>query len=285
MNDLQTRVWQQLQSLSFDVGSPDLSFQRRLARENAWSMAFAAKVIEEYKRFIFLARFAGHPVTPSDEVDQCWHLHLTYTRSYWNDLCSDILGQPLHHNPTRGGEREDAKFDDWYAKTKSTYAWFFGSEPPEDIWPAASVRFNPDQRFKRVDISQVYLLPRRTFRRIAMISGAVSLGLVATGCAAATLTGLPTGLLFGIGVFVVVLILVLIAKASRGGMRRGCSSSSSGCSTPWLFMGDTSSSHSSDHHGSSDSDSGSTSDSSGSSDSGSSGCGSSGCGGGGCGGD
>ncbi|MEK6230809.1 MAG: hypothetical protein N2A42_03075 [Luteolibacter sp.] len=33
----------------------------------------------EYKRFVALAMLAGHPVTPSEEVDQAWHLHLVYT--------------------------------------------------------------------------------------------------------------------------------------------------------------------------------------------------------------
>src|SRR4051812_24339272 len=39
------------------------SFVRRLARENGWTLAYAARVIREYKRFIFLALTAGHPVT------------------------------------------------------------------------------------------------------------------------------------------------------------------------------------------------------------------------------
>ncbi len=63
------------------------SFDQRLARENRWPLKFAARVVGEYKRFCFLAVTAGHDVTPSDAVDQAWHLHLTYSRDYWQRFC------------------------------------------------------------------------------------------------------------------------------------------------------------------------------------------------------
>lgn len=91
-------------------------------------------MIEEYRRFAFLAVAAGHPVSPSDAVDQVWHLHLLYTRNYWGEFCPRVLGTTLHHGPAQGGAQEQEKFSDWYAKTLSSYRTFFG-EPPADIWP------------------------------------------------------------------------------------------------------------------------------------------------------
>ena len=67
------------------------------------------RAIEEYRRFLLLGVAAGHPVSPSDTVDQVWHLHLTYTRRYWDTLCRDTLGRLLHHEPTQGGAVEDAR--------------------------------------------------------------------------------------------------------------------------------------------------------------------------------
>ena len=67
-------------------------------------------MISEYRRFVFLALAAGHPVTPSDQVDQAWHLHLLYTNSYWNRFCGETLGRRLHHGPTQGGASERDKF-------------------------------------------------------------------------------------------------------------------------------------------------------------------------------
>jgi hypothetical protein len=98
MNTTNDPLWLKLKDFAFDPQDA-LTFTRRLARENNWSPDFSRRVVDEYRRFLFLALRAGHPVTPSDEIDQAWHLHLVYTRSYWEELCRDILGRPLHHGP------------------------------------------------------------------------------------------------------------------------------------------------------------------------------------------
>ena len=99
-------LWQKIEE--FEIGPSDatLSFAGRLARENNWTLTEAGKAILEYKRFIYLAATSDGEVTPSDVVDQVWHLHLTYTQSYWDELCGTILNGPLHHGPTQGGQSE-----------------------------------------------------------------------------------------------------------------------------------------------------------------------------------
>ncbi|MEN1681472.1 MAG: hypothetical protein AAGJ46_17970 [Planctomycetota bacterium] len=144
-------LWTRIDALELDDETATLTFSRRLARENGWSHAFARRVIDEYKRFVYLAMTAGHEVTPSDEVDQAWHLHLTYTRSYWQDLCGTVLGQPLHHGPTKGGEAEGARFEDQYERTLASYPDAFGEAPPPDIWPPAEVRFGEAAYFVRIN--------------------------------------------------------------------------------------------------------------------------------------
>src|SRR4029453_18794520 len=139
-----------IQAFSFDEGECALPFADRLARENQWSDMHAERVIREYKRFIFLAMVAGHPVTPSDEVDQVWHLHLLYTRSYWERFCGGVLGRPLHHDPTAGGRGEGTKFEHWYDRTLESYRRIFGP-PPQDIWPIAAIRFGVDLQFARIN--------------------------------------------------------------------------------------------------------------------------------------
>jgi len=99
---MNTALWQKLESFPLDDPSSGLRFSDRLARENGWSAAHSSGVIAEYRKFLYLCATAGHPVTPSDAVDQAWHLHLCYTQSYWDDLCGDILRFPLHHGPTKG---------------------------------------------------------------------------------------------------------------------------------------------------------------------------------------
>lgn len=86
----------------FQVGDDQMhqSFIERLAREQGWSLKFARNAFEEYRKFLYLAMTSGHPVTPSKVVYEVWHLHLCYTRSYWNDLCEGVLGYTLHHEPS-----------------------------------------------------------------------------------------------------------------------------------------------------------------------------------------
>lgn len=158
-----TDLYQRLQTFSLDQPGAQFPFSQRLARENCWSLPYAYRVIEEYKKFAFLAVAAGHPVTPSDQVDQVWHLHLTYTRSYWEIFCPKILQMPLHHEPTQGGHSEQDKFTDWYTKTLNSYEHFFGEAPPLDIWPPLSERFRGDLEFVRINLHHSWLLPKPTF--------------------------------------------------------------------------------------------------------------------------
>ena len=69
----------------------DLSFEQRLAHEQGWALGFAKRAVQEYLRFAYLCVHAG-PCTPSVEVDQVWHLHLTYSRDYWGPF-TEMLGR------------------------------------------------------------------------------------------------------------------------------------------------------------------------------------------------
>jgi hypothetical protein len=133
-------TWKRIEA--FDPDDPDagLPFSSRLAREQGWTHAEAARAILEYKRFLYLAVAAGHPVSPSEAVDQVWHLHLLYTRSYWKRLCGEVLGCELHHEPTQGGTEERGKFADWYERTLASYRHHFREEPPADLWPSPQQR-------------------------------------------------------------------------------------------------------------------------------------------------
>lgn len=146
MTPEQRTLWSKIAAFEIDDPGSDFRFSQRLARDNGWRSEYAARVIDEYRRFVFLAFAAGHPVTPSVEVDEAWHLHLLYTRSYWEDLCRDTLGGPLHHGPTKGGRAEADKFDDWYRRTLDSYERLFDHPAPPDIWPEPEMRFAPASR-------------------------------------------------------------------------------------------------------------------------------------------
>ena len=91
MESSHAELWERTRTFEIDDGPAEFPFAARLARDNAWTGAFAERVVVEYRRFLHLMMVAGHPVTPSDQVDQAWHLHLTYTHSYWERLCGETL--------------------------------------------------------------------------------------------------------------------------------------------------------------------------------------------------
>ena len=149
---------ERIQAFSFDAGPTAYPFWSRLASENGWSMGDAARAIAEYRRFLYLAVAAGHPVSPSDHVDQVWHLHLLYTESYWNRLCRDVLGMPLHHHPTTGGASERAKFDAWYRTTLESYRRVFFQDPPANIWPNPERRASGTERYQRINTRRSWIV-------------------------------------------------------------------------------------------------------------------------------
>lgn len=84
---------------------------------------------------------------------------MIYTRSYWDDLCDNVLQRKLHHGPTKGGKSEGVKFDIMYTDTILAYADFFGEQAPLDIWPSNKERFS-DIDFQRVNTQRNWILPK-----------------------------------------------------------------------------------------------------------------------------
>ena len=118
-----------------DDATAPKSFSRRLQKEHGWSPDFTALAVREYLRFMYLARTASGGVSPSQVVDEVWHLHLTFTRSYWKELCGEILGKEIHHDPGTGLPGES--FRDVFAETLALYRQEFDQDPPALIWQPA----------------------------------------------------------------------------------------------------------------------------------------------------
>ena len=113
-SDAEAALWARIRAHPFEHPDRALDFTRRLARDRDWSLAFARAAVEAYRQFCFLACTGREPVTPSEEVDEVWHLHLTYSRDYWEVWCGAVLRTALHHEPTSGGPVEDARYAHQY---------------------------------------------------------------------------------------------------------------------------------------------------------------------------
>lgn len=189
MTQQESKLWTKIQAFQFSEKDTTFPFEARLARENNWTIEFTERVIEEYRRFMFLCCISKKIKTPSDEVDQVWHLHMIYTKSYWEDFCQNTLGQLIHHNPTKGGHEEREKFWELYENTKIFYREKFGEKPPEDIWLPTQERFSKIN-FKRVHFDDYWLIkkPSRVLRNqlaffMVLVAGTFSV--------AATNTSIP----------------------------------------------------------------------------------------------
>jgi hypothetical protein len=262
-----------IQAFSPDEPGIVFPFSAKLARENGWTRAFAERVMEEYRRFLYLAMTAGHPVSPSVAVDQAWHQHLTYTRSYWDELCGKVLGRPFHHEPTKGGSAESGKFVGWYARTLDSYRAAFGAEPPRDIWPTAEARFAAEARIVQVSAATHWIIRKPRLRReMATTAAAVGALVLVAACRGDEATSLA--LFAAVGVFILFYVVLAVSHRTRKpahprsrASRRRAGTASGGSGWVWFGSGDSCDSASGDCG-----------------DSGGSGCGGGGCGGGGCGG-
>jgi len=168
-------VWEKLSRYRIGPGDAYLSFAQRLARDNGWDLPHAERVIDEYRRFAFLAVVVDHPVTPSDAVDQAWHLHLIYTRDYWERFCPDVLGRTLHHGPTAGGAAEHRRYYEQYAATLRSYERVFGVTPPNDLWPSARKRLFEDPRARRVHPRDGIVIPWTVLSASALATALASI--------------------------------------------------------------------------------------------------------------
>jgi hypothetical protein len=157
MNAAALKLWSAIRDFELDDETSSFTFSDRLAKENGWTREFTFRAIEEYKKFMFLVCITNQPLSPSDQVDQVWHLHLLYTQSYWKDFCSVVLEREVHHGPTKGGAGEERKFTDWYSRTLYYYKEQFGADPPADLWPDANLRFKKTN-FRRVDLQRNWII-------------------------------------------------------------------------------------------------------------------------------
>jgi hypothetical protein len=224
-------MWQRLATMRIEAEGARLTFAARLARENGWSAAHAAAVVEEYRRFLYLAAIAG-PVTPSEDVDQAWHLHLSFTRHYWEMLCGETIGTPLHHDPTEGGPAQWAHYHRQYEETLARYRAIFGAAPPCEIWPDAAARFAA--RPLRIDAGRYWLLPKAPVRRLPLFAGAAMLVAACTTLAANSAGESGPMVIVSILLlisFVAVGVAVALRGSSRKGDGGGCGGGGGGCSS------------------------------------------------------
>ena len=117
-------------------------FKEDLMNTNMICSNTAEKWIFEYKLFLTMGYTASKTITPSEETDQVWHLHQTYTRHYRSSMIK-YLKKHFKHEPTIGGKVQNDLFSDIYTSTLNFYESLFNCHPPDEVWGSSEVRFDP----------------------------------------------------------------------------------------------------------------------------------------------
>ncbi|MFI0848383.1 glycine-rich domain-containing protein [Mesorhizobium sp. IMUNJ 23232] len=217
---------------AYAIGPADteLSFASRLARENDWSDGYAAEVIGEYKRFIYLICISAGSLTPSRDVDEVWHLHLTYSRDYWERFCRDTLNRDLHHTPTEGGPTEAGKFYDLYNDTLRSYEAEFGVRPQLQIWPDPKFRFSETTSPVKVAADRHFFFKKDY--GASLLIACVAIFFAGGTIGSAYPNEFYPAMFFIFLIFLVGALLVAtlpIKGKAHSGVSAGCGSSPSGC--------------------------------------------------------
>ena len=122
---------------------------------HGWSLDYAQRVANEYKRYLTLCLLHPHAaVVPSSEVDEFWHLHILDTQKYAED-CQKYLGFFLHHFPYFGmrGEQDKSNLQIAWQQSLRLYEQTFGEAPDAHIWlkskrcPNCGRRLDNDMQF------------------------------------------------------------------------------------------------------------------------------------------
>ncbi|MBS1713685.1 MAG: hypothetical protein JST30_05045 [Armatimonadetes bacterium] len=211
-------LWSAIQEFAIDETGVTVTFAQKLARQQGWTEAFALRAIEEYRRFVYLAMTGEREATPSEDVDQVWHLHLQYTVSYWERMHA-FLPRKLHHHPSRGGSAEDGRIDRQYRQTLALYEEAFGEPAPDDLWPRATDRARHRSTVSDQISQDTWSVPKKQARWAGGLAAVGVLATLGAGCAPLLAQDATTGLgiaLVGAGA-VVVVILVIAAFVRKGG--------------------------------------------------------------------
>lgn len=229
MSDLSNpELWNKIAAYDFDDPWVRVPFSGKLARQSGWPTRYVKMVIDEYRRFIYLACVSEELVCPSPDVDKVWHLHLTYTQDYWKRFCAETLGQEVHHYPSSETSEADGRLRHAYDRTLMLLTKEFGEKPPAVVWPAV---LQEDLATRTVvDMSRNVVLPRAEFRFgvgamlvVVCVGTLWHSGLIQT----ATAIGLA---MFGVITAALLLLPPKRSKNKNGGCGGGaCGSDGGGC--------------------------------------------------------
>jgi hypothetical protein len=172
----------------------DAALVGRLRAEGALPGPDPNAALLEYLRFAYLAWTDPQGATPSKIVDEIWHSHILFTRSYAR-FCQETRGELLHHDPG-GGEADEERFRQAYRRTVLRYEDEFGP-PPEAYWPRPAAPPVPEAPPEPDKASPARAaVPIAAF--LVFLATAIAVHVLTGSAASAILSGVAAGTIAGI---------------------------------------------------------------------------------------
>lgn len=128
-------LWLRLAFLERETAGRQLSLSRLVADTLGCDASMARRLVEEYRRFLFLLMRAGHAVTPPPAIERVLKMHEHHALNFWEALSAMVTERPMVGGGTNVAE---------------SYERIFGSPPPADIWIAQDDSVTLPERVRRV---------------------------------------------------------------------------------------------------------------------------------------
>lgn len=125
-------LWQTVENYKLPFGEEYVQYKLK------WQRAYCNLALSEYRRFAFLALISDSEITPSEAIDEVWHLHILHTQDYsqFGAACQHFL----HHWP--GMPTNRPQFNKQYEMTREMYRVVFGYDAPQAFWPLQKTSFD-----------------------------------------------------------------------------------------------------------------------------------------------
>ena len=88
-------LWLKLNLMNADGLQAFAPLMEMMQKQMGQNSEMAQRVIEEYRKFLFLAMRAGHQVIPPGPVNDVWMMHLQNAQNYWENLGQMIGERPM----------------------------------------------------------------------------------------------------------------------------------------------------------------------------------------------
>lgn len=102
--------------------------ENRLVNTEKWSANEAAKVVNQYRNYLYLRlKYREAILPPSKEIDEAWHAHILHTKQY-REFCDELFNEYLDHAPQSPDDIADRSSTEiYFEQTQMLYKKEFGT--------------------------------------------------------------------------------------------------------------------------------------------------------------